>query len=355
MDIQWKIIPGFESYEASNDGNVRNTRSARVLARCGKNDGYLYVTMYHNKKYHNRSIHTMVARTFIPNPENKPTVNHIDKNGLNNVLDNLEWATYSEQQKHLLSFGPRAKPPKREHASHIEGEIWKKLEDGYYASSKGRVKNEKNILLKLTTDKRGYVYLTLKGKMFSVHRVIAKLFIGIENNTQVVNHKDGNKSNNNVENLEVVSQSDNVKHAYDTGLSNNTTKRSVYQVDYKGHIVETYESLTQVETLTNINRGSIHHAIASGCTSHGYRWFENKDDIEKEKLEETLIKNFFKVLQCDAKGAIIATFDSYPIATQATGISVSNISRSCKTTCNAGGFKWFQCYADYIEKFPKPS
>jgi hypothetical protein len=353
MVTVWKQIPNFESYEASTDGNIRNFKTKKLLARCGKGDGYLYITMYHNKKYHNRSIHTMVARAFLPNPESKPTVNHIDKNGLNNELDNLEWATYSEQQKHILSFGPRVKPPKRESAIHIEGEVWKVFIEGYSISSYGRVKNGKGFLLKLITDKRGYVSLYLKGKMYSIHRLVADKYIGFENGKQVVNHKDGNKSNNFVTNLEVVSQSVNIKHAYEMGLNINITKRCVYQVDYKGNIVGTYESLTLAESMTKYNRGCIHNAIESRCTSHGYRWFDNIDEIVEEKKKKLLCKNFFKVIQCDEEGTLINVYDSYPIATEATHVSVSNISRSCKTRLKAGGFKWFQCYADYIEHFPQ--
>lgn len=350
MAIVWKQIPNFESYEASTDGNVRNFKTKKSMAICGKNDGYLYVTMYHNKKYHNRSIHTLVARTFLPNPDNKRTVNHKDRNGLNNSLENLEWATYSEQQKHVLATGGKSKAiQKQEVAVNLQDEEWKTFRDGYSVSSKGRIKNAKGLLLNCSVDKRGYIYASIKGKTISLHRIVAEKFINPIERNMVINHKDGNKSNNNISNLEIVSQSCNVQHAYDLGLNVKLNRRVVYQVDYKGTITTVYDSLTSVESITGINRGSIHNAIESGCTSHGYRWFEDVEAIDNETKNETLTKNFFKVIQCDIKTkTILYTYDSYPEARNVTNVSITNISRSCKTRIKAGGFKWFQCYYDYV-------
>jgi hypothetical protein len=350
MNTQWNQIPNFESYEASSNGNIRNLKTKKLLARCGKDDGYLYVTMYHNKKYHNRSIHTMVARTFLPNPDNKPTVNHKDRNGLNNSLDNLEWATHKEQQLHVQSTGGKSfQCRKQEVATDLPDEKWKTFEDDFSVSTHGRIKNKNGLLMNCHTDKRGYVYVSVKGKTKSVHRIVSQAFIGQLSDNMVVNHKDGDKGNNNVTNLEIVSQSFNVQHAYDMGLNVKLNKRVVYQVDYQGNVVAMHDSLTSAENNTGINRGSIHNAIESGCTSHGYRWFKSMEDIEKERYEGLLIKDFFKVIQCNhVTQNIVAVYDSYPQAKNATDTSVTNISRSCKTNLKAGGFKWFQCYQDYL-------
>ncbi|WP_324675544.1 HNH endonuclease [Hymenobacter sp. GOD-10R] len=58
-----------------------------------------------NGKWRNWLIHRLVAIRFLPNPENKPTVNHIDGNKLRNSADNLEWATYKEQSEHTIASG----------------------------------------------------------------------------------------------------------------------------------------------------------------------------------------------------------------------------------------------------------
>lgn len=103
-------------YTISRLGIVLN-RFDYTLCQCLDEDGYLYVKLYKNGKGTKKRIHRLVAETFIPNPDNKPTVNHIDGDKLNNHYLNLEWATRSEQIKHAIKtglFSPvNPNPPKR--------------------------------------------------------------------------------------------------------------------------------------------------------------------------------------------------------------------------------------------------
>lgn len=111
---QWKFISGYEFYyEVSNDGLVRSVSRAvkdhnssrnkliqsRIL-RPGIRAGYLGVHLWKNGKGQNAYIHRLVAETFVPNPENKPQVNHKDGDRMNNYFKNLEWTTSSENHKH---------------------------------------------------------------------------------------------------------------------------------------------------------------------------------------------------------------------------------------------------------------
>ena len=91
----WKEIniTGLEKYEISNLGNIKNVKNKRLLKNYDRKDSYS--SIYLCKKTYN--IHRLVGITFLPNPDNKPTINHIDKNKHNNKLKNLEWATYIEQ------------------------------------------------------------------------------------------------------------------------------------------------------------------------------------------------------------------------------------------------------------------
>lgn len=102
MSEEWKKISEFEDYEVSNLGRVRRRQKVlkpnTVRSLCGIE--YYQLSICKDGVKRGKRIHRLVAETFLPNPENKPTVNHKDHNGLNNTLENLEWATHSEQKIH---------------------------------------------------------------------------------------------------------------------------------------------------------------------------------------------------------------------------------------------------------------
>lgn len=101
-------------------------------------------------------------------------------------------------------------------------EQWRSIpgyEGIYQVSSEGRVKNAYGHVLKPETAKNGYKRVTLfDKKKFQVHRLVALAFIPNPDNKEVVNHRNGVKADNRVENLEWVTWSENAKHAYATGL-----------------------------------------------------------------------------------------------------------------------------------------
>jgi hypothetical protein len=121
MEI-WIDVVGYEGlYQVSNLGNVKglerlskynsrnnykeyntNRKVKEKLKKLSINKvGYCQTLLYKDGKKKNVLVHRLVAQAFIPNPKNKPTVNHIDGNRTNNNIDNLEWATYPEQQLHV--------------------------------------------------------------------------------------------------------------------------------------------------------------------------------------------------------------------------------------------------------------
>ena len=93
-------IEGFENYEVSNLGKVRNIKSGRTLKPKLNRGGYLMYGLYENNKQKFLLLHRIIATAFIDNPEEKPQVNHIDENKTNNDLSNLEWCTARENAIH---------------------------------------------------------------------------------------------------------------------------------------------------------------------------------------------------------------------------------------------------------------
>ena len=98
----WKPITDFPNYEVSSKGQVKS-KYKNIIMKLQKNyAGYLKISLKNNEgKYLSCSAHRLVAKEFIANPENKPTVDHIDKNKQNNCVTNLRWATYKEQTIHV--------------------------------------------------------------------------------------------------------------------------------------------------------------------------------------------------------------------------------------------------------------
>lgn len=89
------------NYSVDTEGNIFN-KSGKKKATFINNHGYEVVFLWENNKAKSHSVHRLVAEAFLPNPENKPCVNHKDGNKANNILDNLEWCTYSENTLHAL-------------------------------------------------------------------------------------------------------------------------------------------------------------------------------------------------------------------------------------------------------------
>lgn len=118
----WKDIPGYNGYQVSNRGEVRSKdrwvtredgrkkffRGMLLTPNLGRS-GYVYVQLTVNGKNHTKVVHRLVATAFIPNPEDKQTVNHRDENRLNNCVENLEWMTMRENVCYNDGYSRRVK------------------------------------------------------------------------------------------------------------------------------------------------------------------------------------------------------------------------------------------------------
>jgi len=108
MQEIWKDISGYEGiYQISNLGNVKSISyqgfiREHLMKPKSHHTGYKTVMLCKEGVQKNKSVHTLVAYAFIPNPQNKPYVNHIDGDKANNCVSNLEWVTAKENTGHAI-------------------------------------------------------------------------------------------------------------------------------------------------------------------------------------------------------------------------------------------------------------
>lgn len=339
----WKEVPHLSRYEVSTSGNVRIKKSQKCMTKHRTTKGYEQITLWDSGKYLTFTVHRLVATTFLPNPEQKETINHINRVKYDNRVDNLEWATRGENMRHAHStkyvdqYSTTSFIP-----STNDCEQWRYLSTyKCHVSDKGCVKVNGKIL-RVTKLSSGYCLVTIDQKLKSVHRLVAEAYLSNFSKDLVVNHIDSNPSNNCVENLECVTQSRNILHAYATGSLVKKKKLSVIQVDYLCNIVGSYESLVAAQGSTGFSRGGISDAIRDGVSYGRYRWFSCYEDYVKAK--DTIYRSIMKVFQYNMDGSLLAVYDSYVEAEQSTGIDKEAIARAVQKDrikmYTAGGFLW---------------
>ena len=104
---EWRDVEGYDGdYKVSNFGRVKSLKRGKVkILKPMLQGDYIYVYLCKDGKETSITIHRLVAKAFVPNPEGKPEVNHIDGNKLNNCAENFEWTTHSENLRHAIDTG----------------------------------------------------------------------------------------------------------------------------------------------------------------------------------------------------------------------------------------------------------
>lgn len=345
----WRSIKGYEGlYEISNYGRVK--RLARkfysekekiwksvkemVMKPDFRHQSYPNITLHKDGKYQSHYISILVKTHFL-GLKYDDIIDYIDGDRTNCRIDNL-----------CLHRNKC-----------VEGDvIWKDIKqyEGYYqVSSDGRVRSldryvpAKNDSIKLCrgverylADKDGYRTINLykhrengkkNGKHYMVHRLVAEAFIPNLENKPEVNHKDGNKSNNSISNLEWVTKSENVRHAYATGLNSiELARQSLHKASLvsaelsrvKCKCIETgqvYDSYTEAGELT----GTSAIEIKVSCDKHSvcrglhYCRLDDEYEIGIENLEGEIWKG------------IPGYEDRYQISNKGR---VKSLARVCKGT-----------------------
>ena len=228
--------------------------------------------------------------------------------------------------------------------------MWKKfiyegIETDYSISTEGEVRKDTTNYILSQSSQQDYKFVTLlingQQKRMRVHRMVAMTFIENPDNKPYVNHINGIRYDNNVENLEWVTQSENIQHAVRTGLMQNGRKKAVIQYNLNGDRMATFESASEAARQT----GGSQSKITMCCkrqreTANDYQWRYYDDIQDVQKVEKRFITGK-KVAKCDEEGNILEIFPSFKEAARAVNGTSSAISRVCSgTNIRHKGYKW---------------
>lgn len=142
-----KTIEGTNGkYVIYENGKVFSVKTGKELKQLNFGAGYKSVSIFKDGKFKHQTIHRLLAESFIPNPKNKPVVNH--KNGIkdDNRLQNLEWATYSENNKHAFENGfNKPKQGSERHTSTIDEQMVFKIREMFKTKKISHISKELNL------------------------------------------------------------------------------------------------------------------------------------------------------------------------------------------------------------------
>lgn len=209
----------------------------------------------------------------------------------------------------------------------------------YEINNNGEIRNiETKKILKHKIKNNGYhevcLYINKQKKYCLIHRLVALTFIENNNNYSQVNHIDGNKDNNSINNLEWVDSHTNNQHAWDNNLNKPSITRKVKQYTLSGEYIKTYNSIAEATRATGAAKISL---VANGerKSSGGFVWKWAEDFIPRDTGKNK------RVAQYDLNDNLINVYDSISKAALETKSSRTGISACCKNkqfTCN--NFIW---------------
>ena len=228
-------------------------------------------------------------------------------------------------------------------------EIWKAIDDRYSVSNFGRVKsnymNRDKILKQRIVN--GYskvnLYKNGKPKTVSVHRLVAEAFIPNPDNMPQVNHKDENKTNNHVDNLEWCSEKYNCNYGTRNYRMGSCFNKKIFSVDANGNI-EHFNSGREASKITGACISTISQVLTNkydSCKTAGGRlWFYDEDGVEQYVIESGIrpVSHKTRVYSVDKNGNV-EHFDSVLDGKRKTG--ANNIHKSLKNGTKSGGRNWF--------------
>ena len=332
------------NYIITSDGRVINRKTNKELKGTLARNEYRSVQLTIEGKPKSFMVHRLVATMFCDNPNNYEIVDHIDRNKYNNDYTNLRWV---DNSTNALNVDNRnfTKNINNIDLDNLDLSQWIKVKRNpqYMVSKDGQIINTKTKRILKGSIRNGYIRINIQEKWESLHRLIWESFNDtLLEKEQIIDHIDGNRLNNKLSNLRLVTQSENVLNGHINGHNGDI---SVKQYDLQGNYITTYFSMKAAAEAVNKTKDAVRSAANRHGTCAGYFWIREDDDISIKELIKTTKankpkKNYIGVTQYSLDGKKIAYFSSLKAAAREVGCADSTIKRAADNYRPGKGFIW---------------
>lgn len=288
------IIDNFlTNYEITDDGKIYNLKTGRELKGTYKTNEYHSVMLSINGKSRSFLVHRLVALMFCENPNNYPIVDHINRDKYDNRAENLRWVDNKLNSQNVN------REKKEINSQFYQGQIdlneWKVISKApnYLINKNGIIINKHTRRILKYTDRNGYNRLGLNGVSYVVHRLVWETFNGPISKNQQVDHINGNKKDNRIENLRLTSSSENMKNSYRNGHKNQV---KIYQYDEDGNFIQMYNTIREAAKAINGNEVAIKEASLHYYKSKGFYWLREQDKDNILNILSSWVPEGYKII-----------------------------------------------------------
>lgn len=290
------IIDGKETnYSVTDDAHIYNDKTGRELKGTYATNDYHSIQLVIDGKPKTFMFHRLVAQAFCENPNNYTIVDHIDRNKHNDNASNLRWVDASTNAKNCERTTPAVKREK--YLGDFTEKKWYPVygfEDFYKVSEDCEFVKLQTLQILTLTERHGYLRVSLGGVQYSAH---IKLWESV--NKQAIpdgyniDHIDGNKANNCINNLRATTYSDNMKNAYKNG---HRRQVAIKQYSLQGEYLNTYSSIREASRNNNISEVAIKDASNRYGISGGFYWIREDDPISIEEAMNSWVPEGFTII-----------------------------------------------------------
>ena len=288
----WKPINGYDRYEISNDGRIKNILTKREARGSVTKEGYMRATLTNNGKSKQYLVHNLVAEHYLENEIGCDHILHIDGDKTNNNVSNMKYVSWTDLRNNRME--DRIEMFDIENINSLPGEIWKPITgyEKYFVSNQARIINISRGKFLKPTLSGGYHSINLskrneRFKMFRVHRLVAIAFVANPDpKTKIyVDHINNNKLDNVHTNLRWVTPRENTKYYF----TNYGKDRSKTVLQYKNNkCIREWDSIKNIiKSNPDYKENTFRNYVRQGKKYHGYIWkYKDREEFRKKDGEK---------------------------------------------------------------------